>query len=213
MEAMIKDLNPVIQMLILMAAFALLPFAFACLTSFMRFVIVFSILKTALGTQQVPPSIIILGLSIIMTIYTMSPVFSKMYEAGSVPYQKTGDIVLTLKEGSEPLKEFMMKQTEQKDLAFFLELSKKPQPKTPADISIFEVAPAYMVGELKKAFEIGFIIFVPFVILDLVVANILLALGMMMLSPTIISLPFKLLIFIAVDGWGMVVHGLVQSFN
>ena len=213
MEAMIKDLNPILQLLILMSVFSLLPFAFACLTSFMRFVIVFSILKTALGTQQVPPSMIIIGLSIIMTLYTMSPVFSKMYEAGSVPYQKTGDIMLTIKEGSEPLKEFMMKQTEQKDLAFFLELAKRPQPKTPADVSIFDVAPAYMVGELKKSFEIGFIIFVPFVILDLVVANILLALGMMMLSPTIISLPFKLLIFIAVDGWGMVVSGLIQSFN
>ena len=213
MEAMIKDLNPIIQMLILMSVFSLLPFAFACLTSFMRFVIVFSILKTALGTQQVPPGIIIIGLSIIMTLYTMSPIFGKMYEAGNIPYQKTGDIVLALKEGSEPLKEFMMKQTEQKDLAFFMELAKREQPATPADVSIFDVAPAYMIGELKKAFEIGFIIFVPFVILDLIVANILLALGMMMLSPTIISLPFKLLIFIAVDGWGMVVSGLIQSFN
>ena len=213
MESMIKDLNPVIQMLIVMTVFSLLPFAFACLTSFMRFVIVFSILKTALGTQQVPPGIIIIGLSIIMTLYTMSPVFGKMYEAGSVPYKKNGDVILMLKEGSEPLKEFMMKQTEQKDLAFFMELAKRPRPKNPSEVSIFDVAPAYMIGELKKAFEIGFIIFVPFVILDLVVANILLALGMMMLSPTIISLPFKLLIFIAVDGWGMVVNGLIQSFN
>ena len=213
MESMIKDLNPIIQMLIVMTVFSLLPFAFACLTSFMRFVIVFSILKTALGTQQVPPGIIIIGLSIIMTLYTMSPIFGKMYEAGSVPYKKNGDVILMLKEGSEPLKEFMMKQTEQKDLAFFMELAKRPRPKNPSEVSIFDVAPAYMIGELKKAFEIGFIIFVPFVILDLVVANILLALGMMMLSPTIISLPFKLLIFIAVDGWGMVVNGLIQSFN
>ena len=213
METMIKDLNPIIQMLIVMTVFSLLPFAFACLTSFMRFVIVFSILKTALGTQQVPPGIIIIGLSIIMTLYTMSPIFGKMYEAGSVPYKKNGDVILMLKEGSEPLKEFMMKQTEQKDLAFFMELAKRPRPKNPSEVSIFDVAPAYMIGELKKAFEIGFIIFVPFVILDLVVANILLALGMMMLSPTIISLPFKLLIFIAVDGWGMVVNGLIQSFN
>ena len=213
METMIKDLNPIIQMLIVMTVFSLLPFAFACLTSFMRFVIVFSILKTALGTQQGPPGIIIIGLSIIMTLYTMSPVFGKMYEAGSVPYKKNGDVILMLKEGSEPLKEFMMKQTEQKDLAFFMELAKRPRPKNPSEVSIFDVAPAYMIGELKKAFEIGFIIFVPFVILDLVVANILLALGMMMLSPTIISLPFKLLIFIAVDGWGMVVNGLIQSFN
>ena len=213
METMIKDLNPIIQMLIVMTVFSLLPFAFACLTSFMRFVIVFSILKTALGTQQVPPGIIIIGLSIIMTLYTMSPVFGKMYEAGSVPYKKNGDVILMLKEGSEPLKEFMMKQTEQKDLAFFMELAKRPRPKNPSEVSIFDVAPAYMIGELKKAFEIGFIIFVPFVILDLVVANILLALGMMMLSPTIISLPFKLLIFIAVDGWALIVQGLVQSYN
>lgn len=213
MEAIVKDLNPILQMLIIMSVFSLLPFAFACLTSFMRFIIVFSILKTALGTQSVPPAIIIIGLSIIMTLYTMSPTFGKMYEAGKVPYEKTQNVLVAMQEGSEPLKEFMMKQTTKEDLAFFIELSGKPQPATPADVSIFDVAPAFMVGELKKSFEIGFIIFVPFVILDLVVANVLLALGMMMLSPTIISLPFKLLIFIAVDGWGLVVNGLIQSFN
>ena len=213
MEAMVKDLNPILQMLIIMSVFSLLPFAFACLTSFMRFIIVFSILKTALGTQSVPPAIIIIGLSIIMTLYTMAPTFGKMYEAGKVPYEKTQNVLVAMQEGSEPLKEFMMKQTTKEDLAFFIELSGKPQPATPADVSIFDVAPAFMVGELKKSFEIGFIIFVPFVILDLVVANVLLALGMMMLSPTIISLPFKLLIFIAVDGWGLVVNGLIQSFN
>ncbi len=213
MEAIVKDLNPILQMLIIMSVFSLLPFAFACLTSFMRFIIVFSILKTALGTQSVPPAIIIIGLSIIMTFYTMAPTFGKMYEAGKVPYEKTQNVLVAMQEGSEPLKEFMMKQTTKEDLAFFIELSGKPQPATPAEVSIFDVAPAFMVGELKKSFEIGFIIFVPFVILDLVVANVLLALGMMMLSPTIISLPFKLLIFIAVDGWGMVVNGLIQSFN
>ncbi len=213
MEAIVKDLNPILQMLIIMSVFSLLPFAFACLTSFMRFIIVFSILKTALGTQSVPPAIIIIGLSIIMTLYTMAPTFGKMYEAGKVPYEKTQNVLVAMQEGSEPLKEFMMKQTTKEDLAVFIELSGKPQPATPADVSIFDVAPAFMVGELKKSFEIGFIIFVPFVILDLVVANVLLALGMMMLSPTIISLPFKLLIFIAVDGWGLVVNGLIQSFN
>ncbi|RAI15122.1 MAG: flagellar biosynthetic protein FliP [Candidatus Melainabacteria bacterium] len=213
MESVIKDMNPVIQMLVLMSTFSLLPFAFACMTSFLRFVIVFSILKTALGTQQVPPAIVIIGLSIILTLYTMSNVFTKMYEMGQVPYKKNGDIVLAISEGSKPLKEFMMKQTRQKDLEFFVSLSKKEAPKSPDEITIWEVAPAFIISELKTSFEIGFMVFVPFIVLDLVVANILLALGMFMLSPTIISLPFKLLIFIAVDGWALIVQGLVSSYN
>ena len=210
MESVIKDMNPVIQMLVLMSTFSLLPFAFACMTSFLRFVIVFSILKTALGTQQVPPAIVIIGLSIILTLYTMSNVFTKMYEMGQVPYKKNGDIVLAISEGSKP---FMMKQTRQKDLEFFVSLSKKEAPKSPDEITIWEVAPAFIISELKTSFEIGFMVFVPFIVLDLVVANILLALGMFMLSPTIISLPFKLLIFIAVDGWALIVQGLVSSYN
>lgn len=213
MESVLKDLSPVIQMLVVMSVFSMLPFFFTCMTSFLRYAIVFSMLKQALGTQQVPPAIVLIGLSIILTIYTMSPVFQKMWEAGSVPYQKNGDIVLALSEGSKPLKEFMMKQTRQSDMTFFIQLSGAPKPKTPDDITIWQVAPAYIISELKTAFEIGFVIFVPFIVLDLVVANVLLALGMFMLSPTIISLPFKLLIFIAVDGWSMIVHGLVSSFN
>jgi len=213
MEMIFKDVNPVLQMLILMTAFSLLPFIFCCMTSFLRFIIVFSMLKTAMGTQQVPPSIVIIGLSMILTFYTMGPVFEKMYERGSVPYQKTQNVMLTFEEGSKPLKEFMMKQTRESDMAFFIELSTKTPPKSPEDITIWQIAPAYIVSELKTAFEIGFIIFVPFIVLDMVVANILLALGMFMLSPTIISLPFKLLIFIAVDGWALIVQGLVQSYN
>ncbi|MBR5555903.1 flagellar type III secretion system pore protein FliP [bacterium] len=213
MEAFVKDINPIIQMLVLMTVFSLLPFVFCCMTSFLRFVIVFSMLKTAMGTQQVPPSIVIIGLSMILTFFTMGPTFGKMYEMGSVPYQKNQNIVLAINEGSKPLKEFMMKQTRQSDLEFFVELSQGKPPATPDDITIWQVAPAYIISELKTAFEIGFIIFVPFIVLDLVVANILLALGMFMLSPTIISLPFKLLIFIAVDGWALIVQGLVTSYN
>ena len=209
----LKDLNPVLQMLVVMSVFSLLPFMFCCMTSFLRFTIVFSMLKTALGTQQVPPSIVIIGLSMILTFYTMSGVFQKMYEYGSVPYKSSKYIVLALEQGSKPLKEFMMKQTRESDLAFFVELSHKTQPKSPEEINMWEVAPAYILSELKTAFEIGFVVFVPFIVLDLVVANILLALGMFMLSPTIISLPFKLLIFIAVDGWALIVQGLVQSYN
>ena len=213
MNDLMKDLNPALQLLILMASLTFLPLIFVTMTSFLRFIIVFSILKTAMGTQQVPPGMAILGLSLILTLYTMSPVFSEMYEAGYKPYKETGSLTLMLKEGSEPLKMFMMKQTRQQDIAFFIETLNKKPPETPADISIFEVAPAYILSELKTAFEIGFIIFIPFIVIDLIVANVLLALGMFMLSPTIISLPFKLLIFIAVDGWGMIVHGLVKSFS
>jgi flagellar biosynthetic protein FliP len=170
-------------------------------------------LKTAMGTQQVPPSIVIIGLSMILTFYTMGPTFSKMYDMASVPYQRNQNIVLAIDQGSKPLKEFMMKQTRESDLAFFIDLAHKTPPKNPEEISIWEVAPAFIISELKTSFEIGFIIFVPFIVLDLVVANILLALGMFMLSPTIISLPFKLLIFIAVDGWALIVQGLVTSYN
>jgi len=213
MDAFVKDINPIVQMLILMTVFSLLPFVFCCMTSFLRFVIVFSMLKTAMGTQQVPPSIVIIGLSMILTFFTMGSTFEKMYEMGSVPYKQNQNIVLAINEGSKPLKEFMMKQTRQSDLAFFVELSQGKPPATPDEITIWQVAPAFIISELKTAFEIGFIIFVPFIVLDLVVANILLALGMFMLSPTIISLPFKLLIFIAVDGWALIVQGLVTSYN
>ena len=205
MDNVLKDINPVLQILIVMTVFSLLPFVFCCMTSFLRFVIVFSMLKTAMGTQQVPPSIVIIGLSMILTFYTMGPTFQKMYEMGSVPYQQNQNIVAAIDQGSKPLKEFMMKQTRETDLAFFVELTNKVPPKSPDEITVWQVAPAFIMSELKTAFEIGFIIFVPFIVLDLVVANILLALGMFMLSPTIISLPFKLLIFIAVDGWALIV--------
>ncbi len=213
MDTILKDINPVLQLLIVMTVFSLIPFVFCCMTSFLRFVIVFSMLKTALGTQQVPPSIVIIGLAIVLTFYTMGTTFSKMYELGSVPYQQNQNMVAAINEGSKPLKEFMMKQTRESDLAFFVELSQKTPPKSPEEITLWQVAPAFIISELKTAFEIGFIIFVPFIVLDLVVANILLALGMFMLSPTIISLPFKLLIFIAVDGWSLIVQGLVTSYN
>ena len=149
----------------------------------------------------------------ILTFYTMGPTFQKMYEMGSIPYQQNQNIVAAIDQGSKPLKEFMMKQTRETDLAFFVELTNKVPPKSPDEITVWQVAPAFIMSELKTAFEIGFIIFVPFIVLDLVVANILLALGMFMLSPTIISLPFKLLIFIALDGWALFVQGLVTSYN
>lgn len=213
MDTVLKDLSPVIQLLVVMAMFSMLPFMFVCMTSFLRYAIVFGILKQALGAQQIPPAIVLVGLSMILTFYTMAPVFQQMYEVGSKPYQQSGSMVLAISEGSKPLKEFMLKQTREKDLAYFVSMARKEAPESLEDVTIWEVAPAYILSELKTAFEIGFIIFIPFIVLDLVVANVLLALGMFMLSPTIISLPFKLLIFIAVDGWGLIVNGLVGSYN
>lgn len=212
MDNALQTMNPVLQLLTVMSLFSLLPFVFCCMTSFLRFTIVFSLLKTAMGVQ-VPPAIVTIGLCMILTFYTMGGVFQQMYERGSIPYQKNQNLIMTVDEGSKPLKEFMLKQTRESDLTFFIQLKRKNPPKSPDDITIWEVAPAYILSELKTAFEIGFIVFVPFIVLDLVVANILLALGMFMLSPTIISLPFKLLIFIAVDGWALIVQGLVQSYN
>ena len=183
------------------------------MTSFLRFVVVFSMLKTAMGTQQVPPAIVIIGLSIILTFYTMGSTFQKCMTWAPFLIKKNHDIVMAINEGSKPLKEFMLKQTRESDLTFFVELAHKTKPQSPDELSIWEIAPAYIISELKTSFEISFVIFVPFIILDLVVANILLALGMFMLSPTIISMPFKLLIFIAVDGWALIVQGLVSSYN
>lgn len=213
MDVLMKDMNPVLQLLLTMAMFSLLPFVFMCMTSFLRFVIVFSMLKTAMGTNSVPPAMVLIGLCVIMTFYTMSPVFSKMYEAGQVPYKENGNIVAAIQAGSEPLKEFMLKQTRQEDIAFFIEKTRTKRPESPEELTMWEVAPAFILSELRTSFEIGFIIYVPFTVLDLVIANILLALGMFMLSPTIVSLPFKLLIFVAVDGWSLIVKGLVESFN
>ena len=213
MDNLLKDINPVIQLLIAMAAFSLLPFIFVSMTPFLRFTVVFSMLKTAMGTNSVPSAITLIGLSLILTIYTMSPVFDKMYQEYQIPYQKNQNVIEALNASSKPLKEYMLKQTRQGDLAFFVEKTRKAAPSTPDELTLWEVAPAYIISELKTAFEIGFIIYVPFIVLDLVVANILLALGMFMLSPQIVSTPFKLLIFIAVDGWSLIVKGLVESFN
>jgi flagellar biosynthetic protein FliP len=210
----LASIDPALQLILLMGAMTLLPFMLAGMTSFMRYAIVFSILKQAMGTQQVPPAVILVGLALVLTLYTMSPVFGEMYTVVD-PMLKNpkANILEILNEGGVPLKNFMLRQTRPEDVQIFLEMSRDKPPASPKELEIWEVAPAYMLSELRTSFEIGFVIFVPFVIVDLVVSNILMALGMMMLSPTIISLPFKILIFVAVDGWGLIVRGLVRSFN
>ena len=208
------NLDPALQLMLLMASLTLLPFMVSGMTSFLRYVIVFSILKQAMGTQQVPPSMVLVGLALILTFYTMSPVFGEMYTAvNPLLNNPKSNVMDIMNKGVVPLKQFMMRQTREEDVRIFLEVSRKRAPDSVNDLSIWEITPAFMLSELRTSFEIGFVIFIPFVIIDLVVANILMALGMMMLSPTIISLPFKILIFIAVDGWSLIVRGLIQSFN
>jgi flagellar biosynthetic protein FliP len=208
------NLDPALQLMLLMASLTLLPFMVSGMTSFLRYVIVFSILKQAMGTQQVPPSMVLVGLALILTFYTMSPVFGEMYTAvNPLLNNPKSNVMDIMNKGVVPLKQFMMRQTREEDVRVFLEVSRKKAPDSVNELSIWEVTPAFMLSELRTSFEIGFVIFIPFVIIDLVVANILMALGMMMLSPTIISLPFKILIFIAVDGWSLIVRGLIQSFN
>lgn len=213
MDMMFGKLDPALQLIILMASLSLVPFVVVSMTSFLRYMIVLSILKTALGTQQVPPAIVLVGMALVLTMYTMSPVFGEIYTKVNPIMQKNGSVVQIMGTASEPLKNFMMRQTRQSDVAFFIQMSHARPPQSAKDLTLWEVAPAFMISELRTAFEIGFIIFIPFIVIDLVVANILLALGMMMLSPTIISLPFKILIFVAVDGWSLIVNGLIQSFN
>jgi flagellar biosynthesis protein FliP len=210
----LSQLDPSLQMVLTIGGLGLLPFIVVSMTSFLRFTIVLSILKQAMGTQQVPPGIVLVGLALIMSLYTMGPVLNQIGDVAMPALQKKqSNAIEAIALGSEPLKQFMMRQTRQSDLKFFLELSHKTMPGGPKDIHILEVAPAFMISEMRTAFEIGFVLFIPFIVIDIVVSNILLALGMMMLSPTVISLPFKILIFVAVDGWSLLVSGLIQSFN
>ncbi|MBC7545598.1 MAG: flagellar type III secretion system pore protein FliP [Candidatus Sericytochromatia bacterium] len=203
-----------LQLIIVMAMLTLLPFLFIMSTSFLRTVIVLGFLRSAMGTQQVPPNQVILGLSVFLTIYTMAPVWQVINTDALMPYfNKQISQSVALDRAVTPLKGFMLKQTRREELAFFVRLVKVPPPQKPTDLPIHVVLPAFMVSELSTSFKIGFMLFLPFLIVDLVVANTLLALGMMMLSPVTISLPFKLLIFTLADGWSLLIQSIVRSFK
>jgi type III secretion protein R len=201
---------------------ALAPFVAVMVTSFTKIVVVLSLLRNALGLQQVPPNVVINGLAIILSIYVMYPVILDSYSAidqhaGSAPAQKF-DVkrLLDLADtGKEPLRQFLIKHASDNERAFFMHTAKRLLPKNQAEIGqddFIVVVPAFTVTELTAAFQIGFLIFLPFLVIDLIVSNILLALGMMMLSPTTVSLPFKLMLFVFLDGWAKLVHGLVLSY-
>jgi len=202
-----------LQVLALMTAFSFLPAALIMLTSFTRIVIVLSIVRQAVGMPQAPSGQILIGLSLFLTFFVMSPVFTKIYDEAVNPYLEekipAKEAFLT---ASVPLKEFMLAQTREKDLTLFAEIADVGEIDTLNDVPFSLLMPAFVTSELKTAYQIGFLIFIPFLIIDLVVASVLMAMGMMMLSPMIISLPFKIMLFVLVDGWAMVMGTLAASF-
>lgn len=202
-----------VQLIITIALISLVPFFLLSVTSFLRIIIVFGLLRTAIGTQQVPPNSVLIGLALFMTVFIMSPVWQDINKNAVIPYN-AGKIsqAKAFETGMKPLSQFMLKQTREKDLALFVEFAKIAPPKTSEDVPYYVLIPAFMISELKTAFQIGFLLFIPFLIIDLVVANILLSLGMFMLSPVMVSLPFKILLFVLVDGWNLLTRGLMMSF-
>ncbi len=208
-----QDVAMSIQILLVLTVLSLAPAILIMTTSFTRVVIVLAFLRQGLGTQQVPPNQVLIGLSLFLTFFIMRPTFERVEKEALVPYL-AGKMTTSeaLKKAEDPMRQFMFKQTREKDLALFVALSKSSRPKTPADISTFVLIPAFVIGELKKAFEMGFIIFIPFLIIDMVVASVLMSMGMLMLPPVLISLPFKILLFIMVDGWNLIVRSIALSF-
>ncbi|ATP29472.1 flagellar biosynthetic protein FliP [Chromobacterium violaceum] len=202
-----------LQMLLFMTALTFIPAMMLMMTAFTRIVIVLSLLRQALGTTQSPPNQVIVGLALFLTLFVMGPTFDQVYAKAWVPFSDDKiSFNQALDEGSKPMKAFMLRQTREKDLAFFIEISQSPKPQSKEEVSMKTLIPAFAVSELKTAFQIGFMIFIPFMIIDLVVASILMAMGMMMVSPVTISLPFKMMLFVLVDGWTLLMGSLVQSF-
>ncbi|AVG18774.1 flagellar biosynthetic protein FliP [Chromobacterium vaccinii] len=202
-----------LQMLLFMTALTFIPAMLLMMTAFTRIVIVLSLLRQALGTTQSPPNQVIVGLALFLTLFVMGPTLDQVYAKAWVPFSDDKiSFSQALDEGSKPMKAFMLRQTREKDLAFFIEISQSPKPQSKEDVSMKTLIPAFAISELKTAFQIGFMIFIPFMIIDLVVASILMAMGMMMVSPVTISLPFKMMLFVLVDGWTLLMGSLVQSF-
>jgi flagellar biosynthetic protein FliP len=202
-----------IQTLLLFTALSFLPAALLMMTSFTRIIIVLSLLRQALGTMQSPPNQVLIGLALFLTFFVMAPVFNKIYDSAYKPYAADKiNLVTAADRASVPLKAFMLRQTRQEDLALFVKLSDSKPLNGPEDVTMKILVPAYVISELKTAFQIGFVVFIPFLIIDMVVASVLMSMGMMMLSPVIISLPFKLMLFVLVDGWNLLIGSLVRSF-
>ncbi len=202
-----------IQTMLLMTALTFIPAALLLMTSFTRIIIVLSLLRQALGTQSAPPNQVMVGLALFLTLFVMGPTFDKIYTEAYLPLQENKiNMSAAMDKGAAPLKTFMMRQTRQADLALFVKLSRSPALQGPEDVPLRILVPAFVTSELKTAFQIGFAIFIPFLIIDMVVASVLMSMGMMMMSPAVISLPFKLMLFVLVDGWQLLLGSLAQSF-
>ncbi len=209
-EQLVNSLNVLVALTILVLA----PSIIMVMTSFIRLVVVFSFLRQALGTQQMPPSQLMVSLALILTFFIMQPVGEKAYNAGIKPYiQKKIGYEEAFNRSVKPFKEFMIRNTREKDLALFFRIRKLKNPKNIDDVPLMVAIPAFMISELKTAFEIGFLLYMPFLVIDMVVSSVLMSMGMMMLPPVMISMPFKLLIFVLVDGWNLLVGNLVSSFK
>ena len=202
-----------VQILILLTLLTFLPAIIISLSSFTRIIIVFHFLRQALGTQEAPSNHILIGLALFLSFFVMNPTLTAMYNEAYEPWSK-GEIDqnVALERGAAPLKQFMLKSTREKDLKLFIDLSNGPKPKGPEDLPMRAVIPAFMISEIKTAFQIGFVLFLPFLVIDMVVSSVLLSMGMMQLPPVMVSLPFKVLLFIMVDGWNLIVTSLVKSY-
>jgi flagellar biosynthesis protein FliP len=207
------EVSVLLQILFLLTILALAPSILIMMTSFTRLIIVFSFLRHALGTQQMPPNQVMVGLALFLTFFIMTPVWQSVQVNAVTPYMnKKISQEKALDEALKPVRGFMMKQTREKDLALFVQLSKTPRPKNSDDIPTTVLLPAFMISEMKTAFQMGFILYLPFLVIDMVVSSVLLSMGMMMLPPVMVSLPFKILLFVLVDGWNLIVGSVVKSF-
>jgi flagellar biosynthetic protein FliP len=203
-----------VQTLITLTALTFIPAALLMLTSFTRIIIVLSLLRHALGTQTSPPNQVLIGLALFLSFFVMSPVLDRVYSDAYLPLSENRiNFAQAVDRGAVPLRAFMLKQTRESDLGLFARLAKAPQLESSADVPMRVLIPAFVTSELKTAFQIGFIIFIPFLIIDMVVASVLMSMGMMMMSPVMVSLPFKLMLFVLVDGWHLLLGSLVMSFS
>ncbi|APC48619.1 flagellar biosynthetic protein FliP [Virgibacillus halodenitrificans] len=202
-----------VKLLLLFTILSLAPGILILMTSFTRIIIVLSFVRTSLATQQMPPNQVLIGIALFLTFFIMAPVFNEVYDEALQPlFDEEISLEQAYEEASLPLKEFMAKHTRQKDLSLFMNYSQLEKPETIQDIPLTTLVPAFAISELKTAFQMGFMIFVPFLIIDMAVASVLMSMGMMMLPPVMISLPFKILLFVLVDGWYLITHALLDSF-
>lgn len=213
-KALSTDTAQAVRIVAGLTLLAIVPALLVCLTSFLRVIIVLSMLRHAVGMPETPPNTVLIGLALFLTLFTMSPVLEAVNQQALQPFM-AGKLGLEAgyEKGAGPLREFMVRQTREQDLALMVELSKAKVPESVADISNVQLVPAFMLSELRAAFQIGFVIFLPFLLIDLIVASVLMALGMIMMPPTTVALPLKILMFILVDGWSLVLKALVGSFH